>query len=88
MSSRARYAAWALVIVFHLSPRSQYLALHQKLHHRIAECARCDALREAIEKTQWRCRFPKSQESQDPAVVMETAESALPAQTPIVSRRT
>ena len=34
------------------SDRSMYLALHQKLHHRIAECARCDALREAIEKTQ------------------------------------
>jgi DNA-binding GntR family transcriptional regulator len=31
--------------------RAMYLNLHQKLHYRIAECARCDALRDAIEKT-------------------------------------
>jgi DNA-binding GntR family transcriptional regulator len=33
------------------SDRSMYLTLHLKLHQRIAECARCDALRKAIEKT-------------------------------------
>jgi DNA-binding GntR family transcriptional regulator len=33
------------------SDRPMYVTLHLKLHHRIAECARCDALREAIERT-------------------------------------
>ncbi len=31
--------------------RLVYLSLHEKLHRRIAECARCPALSEAIEKT-------------------------------------
>jgi DNA-binding GntR family transcriptional regulator len=31
--------------------RVLYIALHMKLHRRIAECARCPALSEAIEKT-------------------------------------
>jgi DNA-binding GntR family transcriptional regulator len=31
--------------------RMLYLGLHQKLHHRIAECTRCDTLCEAIDKT-------------------------------------
>src|SRR5205814_6307518 len=31
--------------------RNLYLGLHEKLHRRIAECARCPALSEAIEKT-------------------------------------
>ena len=31
--------------------RSIYMTVHHKLHYRIAECARCDALTEAIEKT-------------------------------------
>ena len=31
--------------------RVLYLTLHEKLHRRIAECARCPALSEAIEKT-------------------------------------
>lgn len=40
--------------------RSHYLSLHEKLHRRIAECARCQALTDAIEKTHalsstWRC---------------------------------
>lgn len=40
--------------------RFHYLSLHEKLHRRVAECARCDALSEAIEKTYalastWRC---------------------------------
>jgi len=33
------------------SDRSMYMNVHLKLHHRIAECARCDALREVIERT-------------------------------------
>jgi GntR family transcriptional regulator, rspAB operon transcriptional repressor len=40
--------------------RFVYLSLHEKLHRRIAECARCPALTDAIEKTHalgstWRC---------------------------------
>jgi DNA-binding GntR family transcriptional regulator len=40
--------------------RFHYLNLHSKLHRRIAECARCPALCEAIEKTRalsstWLC---------------------------------
>lgn len=31
--------------------RSVFLGLHERLHHRIADCGRCPALREAIEKT-------------------------------------
>ena len=46
------------------SDRSMYPTLHLKLHQRIAECARCDALREAIEKTHalaliWLCVMRK-----------------------------
>lgn len=44
--------------------RSMYPTLHLKLHQRIAECARCDALRDAIEKTHalaliWLCVMRK-----------------------------
>jgi DNA-binding GntR family transcriptional regulator len=40
--------------------RFHYLTLHEKLHHRIAECARCPALCDAIERTRalsstWLC---------------------------------
>ena len=40
--------------------RARYLGLHEKLHRRIAECGRCPALCDAIEKTHalastWRC---------------------------------
>lgn len=40
--------------------RYHYLSLHEKLHRKIAECARCGALSEAIEKTHalastWMC---------------------------------
>jgi len=48
------------------SDRPLYLSVHQKLHSRIAQCARCPALLEAIEKTHalasiWFCvmRQPK-----------------------------
>jgi DNA-binding GntR family transcriptional regulator len=33
------------------SDRTLYLSVHQKLHARVAECARCPALLDAIEKT-------------------------------------
>jgi len=40
--------------------RFHYLTSHEKLHHRIAECARCQALCDAIERTRalsstWLC---------------------------------
>jgi len=31
--------------------RAHYLTLHEKLHHRIAECTRCSALTDAIDQT-------------------------------------
>jgi DNA-binding GntR family transcriptional regulator len=42
------------------SDRFHYLSLHEKLHRRVAECSRCDALCDAIEKTHalastWMC---------------------------------
>lgn len=50
--------------------RTLYLGLHQKLHHRIAEAARCETLVEAIDKTHalasiWFCvmRRPSSDDS-------------------------
>jgi DNA-binding GntR family transcriptional regulator len=52
------------------SDRALYVREHQRLHARIAECARCDALLEAIEKTHalasiWVCvmRQPQPGES-------------------------
>jgi DNA-binding GntR family transcriptional regulator len=46
------------------SDRSMYPTLHLKLHQRIAECAQCDALRDAIDKTHalaliWFCAMRK-----------------------------
>jgi DNA-binding GntR family transcriptional regulator len=51
--------------------RIVYLSLHERLHGRIAECARCPALSDAIEKTHvlastWNC------------VVQHTSQSGLP----------
>ncbi|NOT45779.1 MAG: GntR family transcriptional regulator [Acidobacteria bacterium] len=50
--------------------RTLYLTLHHRLHRRIAECTRCEPLREAIEKTQalsmiWFCvmRQPSTTDS-------------------------
>jgi DNA-binding GntR family transcriptional regulator len=42
------------------SDRLHYLTLHEKLHRRIADCARCESLSDAIEKTHalastWMC---------------------------------
>jgi DNA-binding GntR family transcriptional regulator len=52
------------------SERLLYLSMHQKLHSRIAQCARCPALLDAIEKTHalasiWFCvmRQPKPDDS-------------------------
>ena len=52
------------------SDRAVYLTVHQKLHSRIAQCARCPALLDAIEKTHalasiWFCvmRQPKPDDS-------------------------
>src|ERR1044071_1115004 len=52
------------------SDRSMYVTLHVKLHQRIAECARCEALTEAIERTHaitmiWFCvmRQPSADDS-------------------------
>lgn len=44
--------------------RGPYLALHHRLHSRIAECARCDALSTVIEQTcalssTWFCLLPR-----------------------------
>jgi DNA-binding GntR family transcriptional regulator len=45
--------------------RGPYLALHHRLHSRIAECARCEALSNVIEQTcalssTWFCLLPRS----------------------------
>lgn len=47
-----------------LEDRSSYVAQHLKLHRRIADCARCDALTTAVERTQalasiWFCLMRK-----------------------------
>lgn len=51
--------------------RALYISIHQKLHARIAQCARCPALLDAIEKTHalasiWFCvmRQPREDDSQ------------------------
>ena len=41
----------ARVDAMSVSDQSSYLPAHEKLHRRIAECARCPALSAAIEKT-------------------------------------
>src|SRR5215831_13063923 len=48
--------------------RGPYLALHHRLHSRIAECARCEALSNVIEQTcalssTWFCLLPRPQAS-------------------------
>jgi DNA-binding GntR family transcriptional regulator len=53
------------------SDRSMYVTLHLKLHQRIAECARCDALSEAIERTHamamiWFCVMRKPSPDDSP----------------------
>jgi DNA-binding GntR family transcriptional regulator len=53
------------------SDRALYLTVHQKLHARIAECARCPALLDAIERTHalasiWFCVMRQPQASDSP----------------------
>jgi DNA-binding GntR family transcriptional regulator len=53
------------------SDRSTYVNVHLKLHQRIAECARCDALSEAIERTHamamiWFCVMRKPSPDDSP----------------------
>lgn len=66
------------------SDRTMYLALHQKLHHRIAECTRCDALRQAIEKTHalasiWFCVMRKPSPEDSPTRHQDLVEDILGA---------
>lgn len=53
------------------SDRSMYVSVHLKLHQRIAEYARCDALRDAIERTHamqmiWFCVMRKPSPDESP----------------------
>jgi DNA-binding GntR family transcriptional regulator len=62
--------------------RSMYLTLHLKLHHRIAECARCDALRDAIDKTHaltliWFCVMRKPSREDTPRRHEDLVEAIL-----------
>lgn len=62
--------------------RSMYVALHLKLHHRIAECARCDALREAIERAHamamiWYCVMRKPSPDDSPRRHQDLVEEIL-----------
>jgi DNA-binding GntR family transcriptional regulator len=66
------------------SDRAMYLSLHQKLHYRIAECARCEALREAIEKTHalasiWFCVMRKPTPEDSPTRHQDLIEAVLSA---------
>lgn len=66
------------------SDRTMYLALHQKLHHRIAECTRCDALRQAIEKTHalasiWFCVMRKPSPEDSPTRHQDLVDDILGA---------
>ena len=62
------------------SDRALYLSVHQKLHARIAECARCPALLDAIEKTHalasiWFCVMRQPQASDSPTRHSELIEA-------------
>jgi DNA-binding GntR family transcriptional regulator len=60
--------------------RSVYLGVHQKLHARIAQCARCPALLDAIEKTHalasiWFCVMRQPQPGDSPTRHTELVEA-------------
>ena len=60
--------------------RTVYLSLHQKLHARVAECARCPALLEAIEKTHalasiWFCGMRAPRPNDQPTRHQELVEA-------------
>ena len=62
------------------SDRALYLSVHQKLHARIAECARCPALLDAIEKTHalasiWFCVMRQPQATDSPTRHSELIEA-------------
>ena len=66
------------------SDRSMYVTLHVKLHQRIAECARCDALSEAIERTHamamiWYCVMRQPSPDDSPRRHQELIEEILSA---------
>jgi len=68
------------------SDRSMYLTLHLKLHHRIAECARCDALRDAIDKTHalaliWFCVMRKPSREDTPRRHQDLVDAVLSGET-------
>lgn len=70
--------------------RLHYLSLHEKLHRRIAECARCPALTEAIEKTHalsstWRCGMRGSASPAQPLRRHQELIAALSAGDPAVA---
>jgi DNA-binding GntR family transcriptional regulator len=60
--------------------RALYQTVHQKLHARIAQCARCPALLDAIEKTHalasiWFCVMRKPQPGDSPTRHQELADA-------------
>jgi DNA-binding GntR family transcriptional regulator len=60
--------------------RTLYQTMHQKLHARIAQCARCPALLDAIEKTHalasiWFCVMRKPQPGDSPTRHQELADA-------------
>ena len=62
------------------SDRAVYLAVHQKLHARIAQCARCPALLDAIERTHalasiWFCVMRQPQPGDSPTRHSELIEA-------------
>jgi DNA-binding GntR family transcriptional regulator len=62
------------------SDRPLYLSVHQKLHARIAQCGRCPALCEAIEKTHalasiWFCVMRQRRPGDSPTRHQELAEA-------------
>ena len=69
--------------------RAAYLRLHQKLHRRIADCTRCAALREAIEKTHalasiWFCVMRKPSPDDSPTRHQELV-TALNSRDPLLA---
>jgi len=66
------------------SDRSMYVTLHRKLHQQIAECARCDALSEAIGRTHamamiWFCVMRRPSPDDSPRRHQELVEEILSA---------
>jgi DNA-binding GntR family transcriptional regulator len=67
--------------------RRQFLALHERLHRRIAECARCAGLSDAIEKTHalasiWNCVGRPAQPGEPPRRTHQDLVAALSSGNP------